>query len=480
VVTAEAAAARDPIAGVSDESSERGAGRNDLAEDGVFRLPDVGEGLTEAEIVRWRVAVGDTVRINDVVVEIETAKSVVELPSPFAGTVLELHADEGSTAQVGDPIITIGSGEGIAAAAAAEAGSGRGPADQAGLPLPPPRDGPATVEPGMPPPAEPAVPPAVLVGYGPTQDRAARRRRRSPIARDQSPASGARQGPPRPAVLAKPPVRKLAKDLGVDLAGVLPSRADGVLTREDVLRLVAAAPELPDASDDTRIPVRGVRRATAAAMSASAFTAPHVTEFLTVDVTRSVTLVGRLRSHPAFDGSKVTVLLLAARALLAAVREHPEINASWDETAGEIVLHGRVNLGIAAATPRGLLVPNVKDAGRLTLPQLAHALTELATSAREGRSTVEDMSRGTITITNIGVFGVDSGTPILNPGEAAILCLGAVRRRPWEHKGHVALRWTTELSLSFDHRLVDGELGSRVLAKVGRVLEDPRTELLLS
>ncbi|PXY18922.1 dihydrolipoamide acetyltransferase family protein [Prauserella muralis] len=395
-----------------------------------FRLPDVGEGLTEAEIVKWHVAAGDAVGINDVLVEIETAKSAVELPSPFAGTVTALLAEEGQTVAVGSPIVTIG---------------------------------------------EPDTKPTVLVGYGPSANGDARRRRAARTAEVEAP-------PRSPAhALAKPPVRKLAKDLGVDLTALAPSGPGGVVTRDDVLRHVdtghgeAAKPERA-----TRIPVKGVRKATAVAMSASAFTAPHVTEFLTVDVTRSVRLVDKLKTEPAFREHKVTMLLLVARALLTAAREFPEINSSWDAEAGEIVLHHEVNLGIAAATPRGLLVPNIKNAGALSLPALASALTGLVRTAREGKATPEDMSHGTITITNIGVFGVDAGTPILNPGEAAILCLGAVRRNPWEHKGRVALRWTTQLALSFDHRLVDGELGSKVLARIGQILADPEWQLILS
>jgi pyruvate dehydrogenase E2 component (dihydrolipoamide acetyltransferase) len=411
-----------------------------------FRLPDVGEGLEEAEIVTWRVAVGDTVTHNQVLVEIETAKSLVELPSPFEGTVTALLVPEGKTIPVGTPIIAIGD----AAAQRAE------------------------VEPQEE--AEPA--PLVLVGYGPAAEGGSTRRRRK-AAPEPTPAPTA-AGPTR----AKPPVRKLAKDLGVDLATVPASGPAGTITREDVRRAAqpaAARTAEPTGNElTTRIPVKGVRKATAAAMVGSAFTAPHVTEFMTVDVTRSVKLVEKLKADRAFEGTRVTMLLLAARALLAAVRDHPDINASWDETANEIVVHHRVNLGIAAATPRGLMVPNIKDAGSLPLPRLAGALTDLVRTAREGRSTPEDMSRGTITITNIGVFGVDAGTPILNPGEAAILCLGAVRRTPWEHKGEVALRWTTQLALSFDHRLVDGELGSKVLARVGRILENPKWELLLS
>ena len=448
-----------------------------------FRLPDVGEGLEEAEIVTWRVAVGDAVAHNQVLVEIETAKSLVELPSPFEGTVTALLVPAGQTVPVGTPIIAITSAadaEGDAPASRDEPASAQTPAAAD-----------ATDD------AEPA--PLVLVGYGPS-DAPTSRRRRSATALTTNGASSSGT-----AVLtrAKPPVRKLATDLGVDLATVSASGPHDTITRDDVLRTAktgsqTARPEVeqqigvavgaestPSVEGraealTTRIPVKGVRKATAAAMVGSAFTAPHVTEFVTVDVTRSVKLVEKLKTERAFDGSRVTMLLLVARALLAAVREFPDINASWDEQANEIVLHHQVNLGIAAATPRGLMVPNIKNAGALSLPGLAGALTDLVRTAREGKSTPEDMSRGTITITNIGVFGVDAGTPILNPGEAAILCVGAVRRTPWEYKGGIALRWTTQLAMSFDHRLVDGELGSKVLARVGKILENPKWELLLS
>lgn len=434
----------------------------------LFLLPDVGEGLTEAEIISWHVAVGDTVEINDVLVEIETEKSVVELPSPHAGTVLELLAAEGETAQVGSPIVRIGS----TGSESPESGAGSTESAPTGSP------------------SEPAEPrPSVLVGYGPTESHG--RRRRQPAARPPGAPAAPDAASTSLGVRTKPPVRRLAKDLGVDLSTVAATGPEGLITRGDVeqhARTVAPA-ETPPAEAEaaptsdarqTRIPIKGVRKATATAMVTSAFTAPHVTEFVTVDVTRAVKLVDKLKAEPAFDGSCVTMLLLVARALLAAVREFPDINASWDDDAGEIVLHHQVNLGIAAATPRGLLVPNIKDAGSLNLPGLAAALTGLVATARDGRTAPADMSRGTITITNIGVFGVDAGTPILNPGEAAILCVGAVRRTPWEHRGRVALRWTTTLALSFDHRLVDGALGSRVLARVGRILQNPRWELLMA
>ncbi|MET8543917.1 dihydrolipoamide acetyltransferase family protein, partial [Kitasatospora sp. NPDC004799] len=302
--------------------------------------------------------------------------------------------------------------------------------------------------------------------------------------------------------LAKPPVRKLAKDLGVDLRAVTPTGRDGVITREDVHAHAAAqaAPAAPAASaapavavagtavaepaapqvlvpgaGDVRVPIKGVRKATAQAMVASAFTAPHVTEFVQVDVTRTMKFVRRLKESGELGRDvRVSPLLIVAKALLTAIKRHPEINAQWDEAAQEIVLKSQVNLGIAAATPRGLIVPNIKDAGAKTLAGLATSLGELVETARQGKTSPADMQGGTVTITNVGVFGVDTGTPILNPGEAAILAFGAVRELPWVHKGKVVPRQVTTLALSFDHRLVDGELGSKVLADVAALLERPK------
>ncbi|MCP3758839.1 dihydrolipoamide acetyltransferase family protein [Streptomyces sp. TBY4] len=416
-----------------------------------FRLPDVGEGLLDAEIASWHVAVGDTVTDGQVVCEIETAKAMVELPVPFAGVVHELHFPEGTTVNVGEVIITV-TPHGAAGAT------------------------------GAPPARQP-----VLVGYGAAAAPTSRRPRRpagalsAPGSAPTAPGSAPTAPGPAPAApvdrpRAKPPVRKLARELGVDLGRVRPSGPHGDITREDVR--TAAATETPAAAvargDETRIPADSVRRATARAMTESAFGAPHVTEFVTVDVTRTMKLVERLRKDPEFAGVRVSPLLLAVRALLFAVRRHPEINASWDGERQEIVLKHRVNLGIAAATPRGLLVPNIKDAHTLPLPRLAAALDGLVTTARAGRTTPADLGGGTLTVTNIGVFGIDTGTPILNPGEAAILALGAIGPRPWVHRGKVVPRQVTTLALSFDHRLVDGELGSRVLADVAAVLHDPR------
>ncbi|ADL48588.1 dihydrolipoamide acetyltransferase family protein [Micromonospora aurantiaca (nom. illeg.)] len=419
-----------------------------------FRLPDVGEGLTEAEIVTWRVAPGDPVGLNDVIVDIETAKAVVELPSPYAGVVDRLLAAEGQTVEVGSPIIAIRTGDDSDAPDAA----------------------PAAASPPAEEPAEERT--AVLVGYGVSaQARTRRPRRATPSVRPADTSRPAHTS--RPPVLTKPPLRKLAKDLGVELADVRGSGPDGRITRQDLLDHTTGPAPVADHRRDERLPVRGVRKATAAAMVASAFTAPHVTEFLTVDMTGTVEFVDRLKQDPAFQGVKVSPLLVASLAVLDAVRRYPDVNARWDEENQEIVRFADVNLGIAAATPRGLLVPNVKAAQNLPVRDLAVALNELASTAREGRTRPADLAGGTITITNIGVFGVDAGTPILNPGEAAILCLGALRRMPWVVDEQVVPRWTVQLSLSFDHRLVDGELGSRVLAHVGRFLEDPLWGLAL-
>ncbi len=479
-----------------------------------FRLPDAGEGLTEAEIVSWKVRPGDTVRVNDVLVEIETAKAMVELPSPFAGVVSELLVGEGETVDVGTPIIAVDTEGQVGESPAqdpSEPGSIESGAIESGA-IEPRAAEPGAIEPGLIGGPAPGGRTSVLVGYGPRTAAAARRARiqpgqpEAPVAAPASlagPAPGRAIPPIRATgahtaalaavhVLAKPPVRKLARDLGIELAGIEPTGPGGVVTREDVERAAGAPAEsienLPAAAPapaaqpapvgrEIRIPVRGVRKLTAQAMVTSAFTAPHVTEWLTVDVTRTMRLVRRLRDDPEFAGVKVSPLLLVARALLIAVRRNPGINATWDEPAGEIVIFRDVNLGIAAATPRGLVVPNIKDAGSLSLRGLADAMARLTAAARDGRTPPADLAGGTITITNVGVFGVDAGTPILNPGEAAILAFGQVRRLPWVHKGKVVPRWLTQLAVSFDHRLVDGDLGSRFLADLGAVLEDPARAL---
>lgn len=401
-----------------------------------FRLPDLGEGLTEAELITWLVKVGDTVELNQVIAEVETAKASIELPSPYAGTVTALHAEEGATVEVGTAIIDI----------ADESDT----ADESD--------------------AAERVP--VLVGYGVVGEGASRRGNRTATA--ASDASVAVQSS-RP--LASPPVRFVAKREGIDLAEVPASGAHGEVTRADIAAFLSRVEEPPVApvedKNETRTPIKGVRKHTAAAMVSSAFTAPHVTEFITVDVTPTVELVEKLRATGHFRDIRLTPLALVAKALLVALRANPSLNSEWDEKNQEIVTKGYVNLGIAAATPRGLMVPNIKNAHKLGLKDLAHALNVLTATAKDGNTGQEDLADGTITITNVGVFGVDSGTPILNPGEAAILCFGAIRRQPWEFEGEIALRSMTTLSLSFDHRLVDGEQGSRFLSDIASLLSDP-------
>jgi 2-oxoisovalerate dehydrogenase E2 component (dihydrolipoyl transacylase) len=462
-----------------------------------FRLPDVGEGLTEADIVSWRVKPGDSVTINQIIVDIETAKAVVELPCPFEGVVAGLLVAEGETVDVGTPIIAVD-------VAGADAGPGRPAVDPAAIAAEGPRPAADDLVPPLPPesaePPGPAPAPeerqAVLVGYGVKAGATTRRARKTPATRQRSaqevPAgvAPAANGGGRPAtVLAKPPVRKLARDLGVDLAGLAGTGPAGSITRDDVQRaadgqpaapVLAPAPALALAGREERIPIRGVRKHTAAAVAASAFTAPHVTEFLQVEVGATMDAVARLRELPEFAGVRVSPLLMVARALLIAVRRHPMINSTWDQAAQEIVVKHYVNLGIAAATERGLVVPNVKDAGTLSLPGLARALAGLAETARAGKSSPADLTGGTITITNVGVFGVDAGTPILTPPEAAILAFGQVKDAPWVVDGQLAVRQVTTLSLSFDHRIVDGDLGSAVLRDVGDMLHDPARMLAWS
>ena len=507
-----------------------------------FKLPDVGEGLTEAEIVSWKVKVGDVIEINDIIVEIETAKSLVELPSPYAGTVLALLVPEGETVAVGTPIISVGDPSEAPAPAAPEAAA---PAER------------ATAAPAAPAQAEMEIdlsnPRASgggegesLVGRNKAERTAIRRSRKSAATPGVAAGAGAAntqiqgafepgpspdvEGADEPAVpatsartsapaevahalvpskattpsearaLAKPPVRKLAKDLGIDLGAVTPTGPDGTVTRGDVEAFASAGSSVVERSTsvvepvetttrrapgerETREPIKGVRKMMASAMVSSAFSAPHVTEWVTVDVTRTMEFVDRLKARREFREVKVSPLLVLARAVMLAMRRTPEINSYWDEAAQEVVFKHYVNLGIAAATPRGLVVPNVKDAQELSLLELAEGLNRLTATAREGKTQPAEMSGGTFTITNVGVFGVDAGTPIINPGESAILCFGAIRKQPWvvtsaAGEDELAIRQVTTLALSFDHRHVDGEKGSRFLADVAGILEDPASALL--
>ncbi|MGW3786373.1 dihydrolipoamide acetyltransferase family protein [Micromonospora chokoriensis] len=483
---------------------------SDMSRIKTFNLPDLGEGLTEGEILTWLVKVGDTIELNQPIVEVETAKAAVEIPAKWAGQVQAIHHPEGTTVEVGAPIIAI------------DTDPGAGPLDAPSTTATPSGDLPTPsaaslaavevapaegmVEPGLIGGAAPGGRTAVLVGYGPRTTSAKRRPRKGgvPAQAAATPAPVAPAPAPAPAapghngqgggatgglVLAKPPVRKLAKDLGVDLTTLTGSGPLGSITREDVQQAANGAAVVAEpitatatsaasfgADREQRIPVKGVRKLTAENMSRSAFTAPHVTEFLTVDVTRAMKALERLRNRREWRDVRVSPLLLVAKAVLLAVKRHPMVNSTW--AGDEIVVKEYVNLGIAAATERGLIVPNVKDAGRLSLRELADSLTDLVQTAKSGRTSPADMSGGTLTITNVGVFGVDTGTPILPPGESAILAFGAVREMPWVHKGKVKVRQVTTLGLSFDHRIIDGELGSKFLRDIGDFLADPEAALL--
>ena len=456
----------------------------------VFPLPDTAEGLVDAEILAWHIQPGDEVAVNQIIVEIETAKAAVELPCPWAGVIKELHAQAGDTVLVGSPIVTIDIDP-------------HGAAGPEPAPAPAPAAEETQTDNGH---------TAMLVGYGPKSGTAKRRARKDSVpAAAGAPLQSAFERtasppvepadeavpvvPDSPAELeelppggsyyvpkAKPPVRKLARDLGVDLRALSGSGSEGVITRDDVQR-AASAPEpvvastvdsgYDPATRERRVPIKGVRKATAAAMVSSAFTAPHVTEFLTVDVTPMMELRARLKSHPAFRDLKVTPLTFAAKAVCLAVQRTPDINAVWDADTNEIVFKEYVHLGIAAATPRGLIVPKVRDADRMSLGQLASSIESLTEVARQGKTAPADMLNGTFTITNVGVFGVDTGTPIITPGESAILALGAIRDTPWVVDGQIVPRKVCQLSLSFDHRVIDGQQGSQFLADVGALLADP-------
>jgi pyruvate dehydrogenase E2 component (dihydrolipoamide acetyltransferase) len=417
-------------------------------------MPDLGEGLTESELVAWHVAVGEPVELNQPIAEIETAKAIVQLPSPFAGTISQLYVEPGTVVAVGARLVAFDL------------------TDEADAPVE--RN-------------------SVLVGYGPEVESGAKPRRKR--------ASSVRAGGAQPAVVetpavestavptkprTTPPVRKFAASVGVDLATVTPTGDSGLITRADVQAAASGTGSAPstaapraaraDRPRETRTPIKGVRKATAEAMVRSSTEAPQATVFITIDVSSTVDLVAQLRER---TGQKVTILAMVAKAMCLALTDYPMLNSKWDDKSQEIVEFGYVNLGIAVATPRGLIVPNIPEADAMSLGELTDALAELAGTARAGATTPKALTGGTISITNVGVFGVDAGTPILNPGEAAILALGVSRRRPWEYRGEIALRDVLTLSLTFDHRLVDGEQGAKFLKDVAEFLSNPGIALTL-
>jgi 2-oxoisovalerate dehydrogenase E2 component (dihydrolipoyl transacylase) len=468
----------------------------------IFLLPDVGEGLVEAEIVTWKVNVGDVVTLNQPLVDIETAKATVELPSPYAGTVVALHGNVGDVMEVHKPLITFEVGGNGAAPAPAAAAS----APSAATVTKAPEQNPASIGEGR---------EAVLVGYGVANEDGVATRKHRRVGRN-----GAVSAPPAPtpspptpvaatgttpalAPRSTPPVRLYAKQHGLDLATLVGTGRDGLITRNDVEQALSGSPVAAPArgpaptgptttsrfvgkeleswatgAKEERIPVKGVLRSMADAMVQSAFSAPRAAVWVRLDATRTMELLASLKKQPNLHDVRLSPLTIVAMAMCDAARHYPGINSSFDTAAAEVVVRRSVNLGIAADTPRGLIVPNIKGADQLDLVSMAQALNVLVDKARSGTTTPNEMIGTTLTITNVGPFGVDAAIPILPPGTGAILAVGQIAKAPWVVNDEVVVRQVCEIAMAFDHRQIDGALASRVLGHVAKFLEDPAAALI--
>ena len=398
-----------------------------------FVLPDLGEGLTEAEIVSWHVQVGDTVAVDQDVVEVETAKAVVEIPVPFAGRVAELHASPGDLLAVGAPLLTVSDDR---TASVADGGSG-----------------------------------AVLIGYGTTDTRNRRRRpaRNGPPApRTEQPAR-----PPGRVAVVSPIVRRLARDAGLDLAAISGTGHDGLVSRQDVERAIAARPaesaRPAEAGQVVRIPLQGIRKITADKLSRSRREIPEATVWVDADATELLKLRATLNAEDAEP--RISLLALLSRFAVLGLRRHPELNAKVEDDT--IVMGTSVHLGFAAQTDRGLLVPVIPDAQAQTLEQLSAALADSTLRARQGTLGPAQLTGGTFTVNNYGVFGVDGSAAIINHPEVAILGIGRIIERPWIVNGQVVARHLTQLTLAFDHRACDGQTAGGFLRFVADCVESP-------
>lgn len=455
----------------------------------IFLVPDVGEGLVEAEIVEWKVKVGDVVTLNQPLVDIETAKATVELPSPYAGTVVQLHGEVGDVMAVQTPLITfdISGASDAREPVVAATTTGETPDE-------PRRE-------------------AVLVGYGVANEDAPvtrTRRRGAPASTPLAASSPATSSGPAPSAAlsprSTPPVRLYAKQHGVELSGLTGSGRDGLITRDDVDQAlrpardaqtpsprVKAAPTGPltpsrfvgrdleswdTGPKEEHIAVKGVLRSMAEAMVQSAFSAPHAAAWLRVDATKTMELLGALKQHPNMANVRLSPLTILALAVCDAARHFPGINSSFDAASNEVIVRRSVNLGIAADTSRGLIVPNIKGADQLDLVAMAGALSTLVEKARNGTTAPGEMIGTTLTITNVGPFGVDGAMAILPPSTGAIIAVGQIAKAPWVVDDEVVVRHVVEISMTFDHRQIDGALASAVLAHIGRFLTDPATALL--
>ena len=399
----------------------------------IFHLPDAGEGLTEAEIVRWLVEPGDSVSVNQMVVEIETAKATVELPIPWAGVVSEIHEEIGAIVPVGARVISIET----------QAQSQRDP---------------------------------VLVGYGVKEGASLTRRMRKQAPTDSPTDSPMELTPNSSRVTAKPLVRKFAKDKGIDLSTLIGTGPNGEVTREDVQAALGGGVVPPSVSHDhagERIPVRGVQRLMAEAMVASAFTAPHVTEWVEVDMSRTLEVVEKIKTR---SNERITPFVLVSAALIRAAQKYPRINSSWIDTkeGADVLIHPNIHLGFATDTSKGLLVPVVRNANADNPIALSASITTQMNKARDGSASPSDLTGGTITVTNVGVFGVDGGTPIITPGQAAILAMGRIIHKPWVVDDSIVIRPIMQLTFSFDHRIIDGKEAVSFLKIVKESLEQPQ------
>ncbi|MGW2370910.1 dihydrolipoamide acetyltransferase family protein [Kitasatospora sp. NPDC001683] len=421
-----------------------------------FRLPDLGEGLTGAEVVRWMVEVGEVIAVDQPVVEVETAKAVVEVPCPYGGVVTARYGEEGEEIAVGAPLVTVAVASAGGGAEDAPAGSPASPGSTAEVERP-------------------------LVGYGVAESRGARRRRVGAPAAAAAPApvAAAVVAPAAPAVVPviSPLVRRLAREQGVDLTAVAGSGPDGLIMRADVERAVAAKVAAPAvaapvaaAAQDGVVPLRGLRKAVAEKLSRSHREIPAATCWVDADATELMALRRQLNATP---GPKVSVLALLARICTVALARFPELNSSVTEDGSGIVRHSAVHLGFAAQGERGLVVPVVRDAHTRSTEQLGEELGRLTESARSGSLTPAELTGGTFTLNNYGVFGVDGSTPILNHPEAAMLGVGRIVAKPWVHGGELAVREVTQLSFTFDHRVCDGGTAGGFLRFVADCVEQP-------
>jgi pyruvate dehydrogenase E2 component (dihydrolipoamide acetyltransferase) len=421
-----------------------------------FLLPDLGEGLTEAAIVAWLVAPGDMIAVDQPVVEVESAKSIVELPSPYAGRVESLHAAQGEVVRTGSALLTV-----LSEAEIAESG-------------------------------------AVLVGYGTAESTKKPRRATGqrfgrapaeastrPLVGDASAVHPSAADPPRRSPVVSPLVRKQAREHGIDAAQLAGSGPDSLVLRSDVDRAIAAledtlapavGPETSSSSsvDDVHIPITGMRKLIGARLSRSRSIIPEATIWLDVDATELFVARDRLRKS---TGEKFGITALIARFVVAGLAEYPILNSSIDDTAGEIIQHSSIGLGIAAQTARGLMVPVIHNAGSLTTRGIRDAVEVLVARAGNGDYTPEELDGGTFTLNNYGSFGIDGSTPIINYPEVGMLGVGRIIDRPWVVEGELSVRKVVTLSFVFDHRVCDGDVASGFLTFVARCIEEPLTLL---